>query len=80
MKNEFPNPLKLSNIVLIHKKQDSADENIDRSVNILPLLSGLWKIIVGTTLRMLEEFFEWATVWANARYDQPIMLEKLWRQ
>ena len=78
MKNEFPNPLKLSNIVLIHKKQDSADKNIDRSVNILPLLSGLWKSIVGTTLRMLEEFFEWATVWATVRYVQPMILQKLW--
>ena len=78
MKNEFPKPLQPSNIVLIHKKQDSANENIDRSVNILPLLSGFWKIIVGTTLRMLEEFFEWATVWATARYIQPMILQKLW--
>ena len=43
MKSESSDPLKLSNIVSAHKKEDPTDKANYRSVSILPLLSRVFE-------------------------------------
>ena len=43
---EFPNSLKLSNIVPVHKKKDPSDETNYRSVSILSLLSKVFEKVM----------------------------------
>ena len=51
VKDEFPDPLKLSNIIPVQKKEDPADKTNYRPVSVLSLLSKVFeKMMYGTTL------------------------------
>ena len=41
VKSEFVDPLKLSNIVPLHKKEDPTDKTISKPVSVLPLQTAL---------------------------------------
>ena len=57
--NKFPDSLKLSNIVLVHKKKDPTDKTIYRPVSVLPLLSKAFGKVMYTQLYdCIEKFFE----------------------
>ena len=57
-KRMFPDSLKLSNIVLVHKKKDSTDKTNYKSVSILPLLSKVFeKVIYIQLYDYMENFF-----------------------
>ena len=53
MKSKFPDPLKLLNIVSVHKKEDPTDKTNYRSVSILPFLS---KVFEKVTYEQLYEY------------------------
>ena len=46
IKNKFPDSLKLSNIVPVHKKKDPTDKANYRPVSILPLLSKVFEKVM----------------------------------
>ena len=57
VKSEFPDPLKLSNIVPVRKKEDATDKTNYSPNSVSSLLS---KVLgdVRTALRILEQLFE----------------------
>ena len=44
--SDFPNPLKLAEIIPIHKKEDPVYKDNYRSISILPLISKVFKRII----------------------------------
>ena len=53
VKSELPDSLKLSNIVLVYKKEDLTDKTNYRPVSILPLLSKIFEKV------MYEQLYEY---------------------
>ena len=59
MKSEFPDPLKLSNTVPVHKKEDPADKTNYRPVNALRLISKVFEKV------MYERLYEYLNNYLN---------------
>ena len=61
---KFPDSLKLSNIVLVHKEKDPTEKTNYRSVSILPLLSTVFEKVMHIQLYdYMEIFFESTALW-----------------
>ena len=58
-KSEFPDPFKLSNIVLVQKKGDPTDKTNYRSVSVLSLLSKIFEKV------MYEQLYEYLNNYLN---------------
>ena len=59
MKSEFPDPLKLSNIVPVQKKEDPTDKTNYRPVSVLSLLSKVFEKV------MYEQLYEYLNNYLN---------------
>ena len=57
MKSEFPSPFKLSNTVLVKKKEDPADKTNYRLVSVLSLLSKVFENIYEYLINYLSDIF-----------------------
>ena len=57
MKSEFPSPLKLSNAVLVKKKEDPADKTNYRLVSVLSLLSKVFENFYEYLINYLSDLF-----------------------
>ena len=59
VKSEFPDPLKLSNIVPVQKKEDPTDKTNYRPVSVLSLLSKVFEKV------MYEQLYEYLNNYLN---------------
>ena len=81
--NKFPDSLKSTNIVLVHKKKDPTDKANYKSVNILPLLSKVFQKVMCILLyHYMENYLNQLLcgfvkpIQHNMRYIDPVMARR----